>query len=320
MNSWMLLRTGITIQYNTHVIILFFHHTFKEVNKMENRVLLIDGNSILHRAFYGYPEYLGKDGTPLQGVFGFINIINKHIHEACPSHIGISFDMPFPTFRHTMYKEYKGTRKDAPPGIGQSFAPLQKLLSLMKLKWVSVPGYEGDDILGTLSRKFLDNGFDVDILSGDKDTFQLICDGVSIRFPKTIAGTKNTLVYDASAFEKEYGLKPIQFIDMKALMGDTSDNIPGVKGIGPKMAQKIIQAYGSIEEAYAEADKIKPAKYGELLTDQYDQAVFSKKLATIVTDVPLKFNADEYKVQDFWCKEAVNYLDELAIKDKIWMN
>ena len=175
---------------------------------MENKVLLIDGNSILHRAFYGYPEYLGTDGTPLQGVFGFINIISKHIHEVSPSHIGISFDMPVPTFRHIMYSEYKGTRKDAPPGIGASFEPLQKLLSLMKLKWVAVPGYEGDDILGTLSRKFLKEDFKVEILSGDKDIFQLICRDVSIRFPKTVAGEKKSLPPKIKLIHKKTANRP----------------------------------------------------------------------------------------------------------------
>lgn len=286
---------------------------------MEKKVLLIDGNSILNRAFYGYPEFIGKDGIPLQGVYGFINIMNKHIHETNPSHIGISFDMPGPTFRHNMYKEYKGTRKESPPGIGQSFEPLQKLLSLMGIKWVSASGYEGDDVLGTLSKKFLNDGFTVNILSSDKDIFQLICDGVSIRFPKTVGGEKKIIIYDEKTFEEEYGIKPSQFVDMKALMGDASDNIPGVKGIGSKTAQKLIQTYGSIENAYAEADQIKPAKCGRILKDQYDQAVFSKELATIITDVPLPFNSDDYKRPPFLKKEAKEYLRELQIRKKVWL-
>lgn len=204
---------------------------------MENTLLLIDGNSLLCRAFYGYPQFITNDGRMLQGVYGFINLMNKYIEQIKPTHLAVSFDMGTPTFRHEMYADYKGTRKAPPLGLGDNFIPLQVLLTFMEICWIGIPGFEGDDILGTLSRKYEKDCKSV-ILSGDKDTFQLINSFTSVYLPKTVNGKKETIIYDEERFFNEFEIEPSQFIDMKALMGDTSDNIPGIKGIGPKIAKK----------------------------------------------------------------------------------
>lgn len=285
---------------------------------MKQNLLLVDGNSILNRAFYGYPQFVNHDGKMLHGVYGFINIINKHRSSIMPTHMAIAFDMAVPTFRHIMYADYKGTRKTAPPGLGDNFEPLQNLLDLMGLKWIGLPGYEGDDVIGTLANRFSSEDMEVVILSGDKDLFQLIRPNITVHFPKTINGKKFTITYDERQFMDEFGINPRQYVDLKALMGDTSDNIPGVKGIGPKTAKKIISAFGSIESAYEHADEIKPQKYGELLTDQFSSATFSKKLATISTCVPLDVDINELKIGEIWTNEALDYLKDLDLLDKIW--
>lgn len=286
---------------------------------MENKILLIDGNSILNRAFYGYPLFRNNNGLCLQGVYGFINIMNKHIAETQPTHLVVSFDLTIPTFRHVMYADYKGTRRPAPDGLSDNFTPLQTLLNYMGIKWVAVPGFEGDDILGTIAKQAQKDDFEAIILSGDKDIFQLIDNHISVRYPKTVSGSKVTLLYNRDKFFDDFGFEPLQYIDAKALMGDASDNIPGVKGIGTKNAQIIISEYKTIENAFLHADEIKPKKYGELLKEQYDKAIFSKKLATIRLDAPIKISYEEMKLNDIWTEKAINYLNTLGIKDKIWI-
>ena len=286
---------------------------------MENTLLLIDGNSLLCRAFYGYPQFITNDGRMLQGVYGFINLMNKYIEQIKPTHLAVSFDMGTPTFRHEMYADYKGTRKAPPPGLGVNFLPLQDLLTFMEICWIGIPGFEGDDILGTLSRKYEKDCKSV-ILSGDKDTFQLINPFTSVYLPKTVNGKKETIIYDEERFFNEFEIEPSQFIDMKALMGDTSDNIPGIKGIGPKIATKIIKEYGNIETAFEHADKIKPAKYGQLLKSNFKDAQFSKHLATIRTDIPIPVTLLDLKRTPMWTKDALDYAEKIGIRERLYTN
>ena len=282
------------------------------------KFLIVDGNSILNRAFYGYPQFINSSGLCVNGVYGFINILEKHIDDFKPSHIAVAFDLPKPTFRHEMYEEYKGTRGEKPPGVTDNFEPLINTLTAMGIYCVGIPGYEGDDVIGSIAAN-TDKDVEINILSGDKDIFQLIDNRTKVRFPKTVAGEKKTIIYDEHLFKKEYGIDPIQLIDLKALMGDTADNIPGVSGIGPKTATKIIKEYGNIENAYAHADEIKPAKYGKLLKENYESAKFSKILATICTNIKdTKFNLDEFKLEKIWTNDALKLLDTYEIKNKIW--
>ena len=281
---------------------------------MNKKFLIVDGNSILNRAFFGYPQFVNSAGLCLNGVYGFLNILEKHINDFKPTHIAVAFDLPAPTFRHEMYVEYKGTRGEKAPEFKDCFEPLMNILKAMGIQYVGVSGYEGDDVIGTLST-FANENVEVNILSGDKDIFQLINKYVKVRFPKTIDGEKKTIIYDEKRFMEEYNLEPIKLIDLKALMGDTSDNIPGITGIGPKTATKIIKEYGSIENAYAHAEEIKPAKYGKLLKDNFESAKLSKTLATICTSVGgIKFNLESFEFDNIWNENSLKLLDGYEIK------
>ena len=203
-----------------------------------NKILLVDGNSILNRAFYGLPELTTKDGLHTNAVLGFLNIILKVIDEEKATHICVAFDVKHPTFRHNMYQEYKGTRKPMPEELREQLPLIKEVLFAMNIYTIERPGYEADDILGTLSRLAYNDGFSVTVLSGDRDLLQLATDEIMIRLPKTKAGKTIIESYLAEDVKNTYGVDPITFIDMKGLMGDTSDNIPGVPGIGEKTAAK----------------------------------------------------------------------------------
>lgn len=280
------------------------------------KILLIDGNSILNRAFYGYPELIGKDGFPIQGVYGFLNMMNGYIESQNPNYFGIAFDLPIPTFRHIEYKEYKGTRHEAPNGFVQNIKIVEECLSKLKVCTISYPGYEADDILGTLSLQAKQNGYKTIIVSGDKDILQLVDDKIHVLLPKTVKGENKTKYYGTNDFENEFHFKPIELTDYKGLMGDTSDNIPGIKGIGKKTAQKIITEYHTIENAFLHADEMNPKRYGLLLKEHYEDAVFSKKIATIIRDVPIKLETEFMKIPEM-NEETKKLLTELGIYEKV---
>ncbi len=208
-----------------------------------NKILLIDGNSILNRAFYGLPDLTTKDGRHTGAILGFINIMNKVLGETSATHIIVTFDLKAKTFRHEMYSEYKGTRKPMPDDLREQRAVIEDVLRSMNITIVTCEGYEADDVIGTLSRKADREGFLVTILSGDRDLLQLATDKIMIKLPKTAGG--KTVIYDyyADQVKEQYGVDPITFIDLKGLMGDTSDNIPGVPGVGEKTAQKYLLEY-----------------------------------------------------------------------------
>lgn len=279
-----------------------------------SKVLLIDGHSILNRAFYGLPDLTNQKGQHTNAVLGFINILLKLMDEEHPTHIFVAFDVHQPTFRHLMYSEYKGTRKGMPDELREQVPLLKEVLHAMQIKTIEKGGYEADDILGTMSRIADKEGYQVTIVSGDRDLLQLATDTILVRIPKTKpSGTIIEDYYAKDVLEK-YQVTPDEFIDLKGLMGDASDNIKGVPGIGEKTATKIITSFHSIENAYAHIDEVKPNKAKENLTAFYEQAVFSKKLATIKLDCELEVKMSDGEIADLFTPEAYTMFKELEFK------
>ncbi|MDO5156597.1 MAG: DNA polymerase I [Eubacteriales bacterium] len=278
------------------------------------KLLLVDGHSILNRAFYGLPMLTNSKGIPTNAVLGFINIVLKIMEEEKPTHIAVAFDVHEKTFRHKMFDAYKGTRSAMPDELRQQVPIMKELLQQMNVTVIEAPGYEADDIIGTMSRLGEKNGMLVSVLSGDRDLLQLATDTILIKIPKTKAGKTTIYNYYAEDIINEYGVTPTEFIDMKGLMGDNSDNIPGVPGIGEKTAAKIISAYHSIENAYQHIEEIKPKKAMENLQEFYDQAIMSKVLATIKLDIPLEVCVTDLKIEQLFTAQAYHYVKSLELK------
>ncbi len=277
-------------------------------------LLLIDGFSIINRAFYGVPPLTNYQGLPTNAVFGFINIMLKALEEESADYIQVAFDLKAPTFRHKIFDGYKGTRKPMPEELHQQVPLVKEALKAMGIPFVSLEGYEADDIIGTIAKNSQAEGFHVSILSGDRDLLQLADENIKIRLPKTSKGkTMIETYYPKDVFEK-YGVTPIEFIDLKALMGDTSDNIPGVPGIGEKTATAIIEKFTSIEEAYNHIDEIKPPRAKKNLEEFYEQAVLSKVLATIDTKVPITYDIENAHIEDLFTQEAYELFSRLELK------
>ncbi len=281
------------------------------------KLLLIDGNSIMNRGYYALPKTLtAKNGIHTNAVLGFLNIFFKVYDEEKPTHIIVAFDVHEPTFRHKLYSEYKGTRQPMDPELREQFPLIKDILTKMKITYVEKGGYEADDIIGTYSRQAIKKDMDVTILSGDRDLLQLATDKVLVRIPKTKGGqTTVENYYDKDVIE-EYGVTPLEFIEMKGLMGDTSDNIPGVQGIGPKTASNIIQKYHSIEAALEDIDNIKPDKARKNLDEQREMALFSRDLATIKLDCELDkgVDASEVTLKEILGQDSYDFFLELGMK------
>ena len=264
---------------------------------MNDKLLLIDGHSIASRAFYGIPELTNSAGVHTNAVYGFINIFLNIYESTAPTHVIVAFDMHEPTFRHKMYDAYKGTRKGMPAELHEQIPLLKEALGAMGIKVVTLPGYEADDILGTYAKAAEKAGAQAVILSGDRDLLQLASETTMIMIPKTKAFGTETEIYYAKDVEAKYGVTPEQFIEMKALMGDSSDNIPGIPGIGEKTASKIIMEYKTLENAYEHASEIKPPKAGKNLSEYIEQGRLSLTLARIVTNAPVPADFHEGEIQ-----------------------
>ena len=277
-----------------------------------SKLVLIDGHSILNRAFYGLPDLTNSEGRHTGAVFGFLNIMMRLIDDEKPDCLCVAFDLSAPTFRHKMFDGYKGTRKPMDPALKEQVPLMQEVLTKMGIKIITKEGFEADDILGTMSVIGEKAGYDVIVLSGDRDLFQIATDKVCIRIPRT----KNTGTVVENYFAKEvmdtYHVTPKEFIDVKALMGDASDNIPGVTGIGEKTAIKIIEQYHSIEAAHENVQDIKPPKASKNLEAEYDSAVMSKVLATIKLDVDLGVNLSECALGNIYTPEAYEIFKRLG--------
>lgn len=282
---------------------------------MSEKIVLIDGHSILNRAFYGLPDLTNGEGIHTNAVIGFLNIMFKILEEEKPEYLTVAFDVHAPTFRHEMYEAYKGTRKPMPEELRQQVPLMKEMLTAMGIRIVEQPGLEADDILGTIAFKAEAEGKDAVIVSGDRDLLQLATDHIKIRIPKTKkTGTEIEDYYAKDVIEK-YKVTPTQFIDMKALMGDASDNIPGVPGIGEKTASAIIEKYGSIEAAHADAENVKPPRASKNIVEYYEQAQMSKVLATIETNGKIEYQLEEAKMGDLFTQEAYVLCKRLEFKN-----
>ncbi len=276
-----------------------------------NNLLLVDGNSILNRAFYGLPDLTTKDGRHTNAVLGFLNIVLKVIEEEEATHLCVAFDVKQKTFRHEMFSEYKGTRKPMPDELREQLPLIKEVLNSMNIKIIERPGYEADDILGTLSKVGEMEGYRVTLLSGDRDLLQLATDKIKVKLPKTKAGKTVIEEYYSADVINTYGVDPITFIDMKGLMGDTSDNIPGVPKIGEKTAQKLLQDYGSLDGIYANIDSMKQSKIKDNLVEFKEQAYLSKALATIKLDCDLDIALDSTYLKDLYNEKSYELFTEL---------
>ena len=279
------------------------------------KILLIDGHSMLNRAFYGLPDLTNAEGLHTGAVYGFINIMLKTIEEEKPDCLAVAFDVHAPTFRHKRYEAYKGTRKPMPMELVQQVPLIQEVLGAMGIPIVTLEGYEADDILGTLAARSEKEGMEVTILSGDRDLLQLATQRVKIRMPKTSRGNTTVEDYYAADVLEKYQVTPPQIIELKALMGDASDNIPGLPGVGEKTATKLIVQYGSIEEAYAHLEELKPKKAMEAFRDHFDLAVLSRELATICTKAPVELDPEAARLGNLFTKEAFSLFTRLEFKN-----
>ena len=284
---------------------------------MGKKIVLIDGHSILNRAFFGVPPLTNSEGLHTNAVYGFLNIMFKILDEEKPDYLTVAFDRSEPTFRHQMFDAYKGTRKPMAHELREQVPVMKEVLQAMGIKIVEMPGYEADDLLGTIAGMAEAQGMDVSIISGDRDLLQLATEKVKIRIPKTKRTGTEIEDYYASDVLERYQVTPLQFIDVKALMGDTADNIPGVPGIGEKTATNLIVAYKSIENAYAHLEEITPKRAKTNLEEHYDMAQMSKTLATIEVHAPIEFDMEAAKLTDLYTPEAYVYMKRLEFKNML---
>ena len=281
---------------------------------MSEKIVLIDGHSIINRAFYGVPDLTNEEGLHTNGIYGFLNIMFRILDEERPDYLAVAFDLKAPTFRHEMYEAYKDTRKPMPEELREQVPVLKELLKAMGIPLLMQEGYEADDLLGTMARRSEARGLDAVIVSGDRDLLQIATDRILIRIPKTKRGTTEIENYHTRDVLEAYQVTPAQIIELKALMGDSSDNIPGVPGIGEKTATSLITAYGSVENAYAHVEEIRPNRAKEALKAHYDMAVMSKKLATICVEAPVELDWEQARLGDLYTPEAYEWCKKLNFK------
>lgn len=264
---------------------------------MDNRIIIIDGNSLINRAYYAmHNPMITREGIYTQGIFGFLNMLSKIKHEYESGYIAVAFDRKAPTFRHLEYSDYKAGRKKMPPELAMQLPLLKDILDAMNIKRLEMDGWEADDIIGTIAVRAEAAGLEPLIITGDKDELQLATDKTKVII--TRKGISEFEIYDHDAMVAKYGFTPEQFIDFKGLMGDASDNIPGVPGVGEKTASKLILEYGSIENLLDSIDSMPPNKLRQKIEDNRQLAIMSKRLATINTNAPLEFNLEEYRLTE----------------------
>lgn len=281
------------------------------------KLVLIDGHSILHRAFYGVPDLTNAQGLHTNAVFGFLNIMFKILEEEKPDYLAVAFDVHAPTFRHEMYEAYKGTRKPMPEELRQQVPVIKDVLKAMRIVIVEQAGLEADDILGTLAKKAAAEDMEVSLVSGDRDLLQIADTHIKIRIPKTKMGRTEIEDYYPEDVEAVYRVTPRQFIDLKALMGDTSDNVPGVPKIGEKTAAELMVQYGSIENIYAHVEEIPKKSIRESLMANRELADLSKKLVTIQTDSQVSIDYEEAKAEGYYTREAYQLFRQLEFKNML---
>ncbi len=279
-----------------------------------DKLLLIDGLSILNRAFYAVPILTNKNGVYTNAVYGFLNIVTKIVEDEKPSHLLVCFDLKAPTFRHKLYDEYKGTRKGMPDELRPQVETIKDVLKSMNIPIYEQEGLEADDLLGTIAKRVEAMGIEPVIVSGDKDLLQLATDIIKIKMPKSSKGVTTVTDYKAKDVLEEFGVTPTEFIDLKGLMGDTSDNVPGVPSVGIKTATKIISEFKSIENALENIEQVNPKKARENILEFREQALLSKKLVTIITDADISFDIEDTVIKDIYNEKAFELFKELELK------
>ena len=284
----------------------------------ENRKLvLIDGHSILNRAFYGVPNLSNAQGLHTNAIYGFLNILFKILEEEKPDYLAVAFDVHAPTFRHEIYDAYKGTRKAMPDELREQVPVMKDVLRAMNIVIMEQAGLEADDILGTLARKAAAEGIQVSLVSGDRDLLQISDKSIKIRIPKTKQGRTEIEDYYPEDVKRVYQVTPLQFIDLKALMGDTSDNIPGVPKVGEKTATELMVQYGSLDNIYAHVEEIAKKSIRESLIENRELADLSKTLATIKTDCDIILDYEAAKAEGYYTQEAYNLFKQLEFKNML---
>ncbi len=282
---------------------------------MAEKIVLIDGHSILFRAFYGMPLTMtAPDGTHTNAVYGFLAILRKVLADETPDYLAVAFDTSAPTFRHRMYEAYKGTRQAAPEEFHEQVPLIKEILDAMEIPHIEMPGWEADDILGTLARLSEEKDIKVSLISGDRDLLQIATEKTEIIIPKTKGGQTTYERYFAKDVTEAMGVTPKEFIDMKALMGDSSDNIPGLPGVGPKTASAIIAKYHSIENAHEHVSEITPKKARTAMEEHYDLAVLSKELAAICTKAPVEADFDALRLGNIYNEKTYEVFKRLNFK------
>ena len=281
---------------------------------MEKKLVLIDGHSILNRAFYGVPDLTDSEGHHTNAVYGFLNIMFKIFDTEQPTDVVVAFDVNKPTFRHEAFDTYKGTRKPMPEELREQVPLMKKVLKTMNIKVTELPGYEADDVLGTLAKRGEKENMKVSVITGDRDLLQLATDNILIRIPKTKKGGTEIEDYYAKDVKEKYLVTPEEFIDVKALMGDTSDNIPGVPSVGEKTATKLIAQYHSIENLYEHLDEVTRPKLHAALKENKQSAIDSKWLATINIDSPVEIDFNETVLGDMFNSDAYDLMKKLGFK------
>lgn len=284
---------------------------------MAEKLMLIDGHSILNRAFYGVPDLSNSEGVPTNALYGFLNIMFRFIDEENPDYIMVAFDMDAPTFRHKAYSAYKGTRNPMPDALRKQVPLMKELLTAMNITIVQKEGFEADDILGTLAKSSAKRGMEVSVISGDRDLLQLAAPSVKIRIPKTKKGITEVEDYYPEDVKALYGVTPSEFIDMKALMGDSSDNIPGAPGVGPKTASAIIMQYHHLENVFENLDALKPPKAKKSISENIEQIKLSRFLSEIKTDVALDYDMGKSRAKDFFNEESYKLFKRYGFKSML---
>ncbi|OFO61489.1 DNA polymerase I [Peptoniphilus sp. HMSC075B08] len=264
---------------------------------MDNKFLIIDGSSLFFRAFYALPLLKTKRGLYTNAIYGFVMMVENAIEKIKPTHVAVCFDMKGKTFRSEIYKDYKGTRQKTPNELEQQWPLVRDILGHMNIKILESPVYEADDIAGTLAKLGSEEGFENYLLTGDKDYFQLVNENTKVLF--TRKGITDMDIVTVEKIEEDYGIEPLEFIELKALMGDSSDNIPGIYGIGEKTGLKLVRQFHTLENLYDNIDDVSGKKLKEKLVDGKMAAFMSKKLGTIVRDVPIEESLDDFKKLDY---------------------
>lgn len=279
------------------------------------KIVLIDGHSILNRAFYGLPPLTNAKGFHTNAIYGFLNIFFKLMDEEKPDYVTVAFDVKAPTFRHEMYAAYKGTRKGMPEELREQVPVMQDVLRAMGVQIITQPGLEADDILGTLARRSEAAGMEVLLMSGDRDLLQIATDHITILLPKTKGGKTEVERYNTREVLDKYHVPPLGIIELKALMGDSADNIPGVPKVGEKTATDLLMQYGTVENLYTHLDEISKKGLHDTLEANRELAFLSKRLATIRVDAEVPYDEERARVHDYYTPEAYAYFRDLEFKN-----